>query len=389
MVGIDEIGEKRLKIAVLHAFFVPKGGGEKLIFDIRNYYHADLFTGAIDRKIWDREKQDQDSFNKELYNPNYKFTWLHDDVKIPYVRKIVRQLQLKFSPKLNVLNEYDAVIFSGNIAGVTGRITNKNTKKIIYCHTPPRPFTDQFESKLAKFPFIFRPIAKLFRDWVITEYRNELKKADSVVTNAYNTQNRLKRYVGLDSVVIQPAVNTARFKYLSTGDYYISYARLEDLKRIRIIIEAFKKMPNKKLIVCSSGPLKDWLISEISKYPNITYNGLVTDAKLDELVGNCIAVVYIPVEEDFGIIQCEAMAAGKPVIGVKEGGLLETVIDNKTGILIKSNPEVKDLILAVEEMTPGKAKSMKSDCIDQAKNFDSSVFFRKFDKLINQLRSDK
>jgi glycosyltransferase involved in cell wall biosynthesis len=385
MLNTKVVAGRNLRIAILHAFFVPKGGGEKLIFNIRDYYNADLFTGAIDRKIWNPKKLDQDSFNSELYSSKYNFTWLHDDIKLPYIRKIIRQLQLKFNPKLKALNNYDIVIFSGNIAGVIGRITNKNTKKIVYCHTPPRPFTDQFESNLSKFPIFLKPIAKLFRNWVISEYRNELKKADSVVTNAYNTQNRLKTFVGLDSIVIQPAVNTVRFKYHSTGDYYLSYARLEDLKRIRVIVEAFKKMPDKNLVICSSGPLKDWLISEIKDFKNIKYEGLVTDEKLNHLVGNCIAVVYIPVEEDFGIIQCEAMAAGKPVIGVQEGGLLETVIDQETGILIQKTPTVDDLIAAVYSMTGERALSMKSACIKQSKNFDSSVFFNKFDKLISEI----
>jgi glycosyltransferase involved in cell wall biosynthesis len=381
----EQINKKSLRVAVLHAFFVPKGGGEKLIFDIRNYYRADLFTGAVDHTIWDKSKLGQDSFISELYDPQYNFTWLHDDLKIPFIRKIVRQAQLRFNPKLKALNNYDVVIFSGNIAGVMSKITNPNTKKIVYCHTPPRPFTDQFENNLRKIPFVLKPLAKFFRNWVIWEYRKELEKADVLVTNSYNIQKRLKTYIGLDSVVIEPAVNTERFKNLGQGDYYLSYARLEDLKRIPLIIDAFKHLPDKKLVICSSGPLKDWVVQEIEKYPNISYKGLVTDAQLAELVGNCIAGIYIPIEEDFGIIQCELMAAGKPVIGVAEGGLLETVIDGKTGVLIPANPTLNDVILGIQQITPEIALKMKEASQLQGAKFASVVFFEKFDKLINGL----
>ena len=376
---------KHLKVAVIHAFFVPKGGGEKLVFDIRNYYHADLFTGAIDHNIWSKSKIESDSFVKELYNPNTDFVWLHEDIKVPFLKKIIRQLQFRFNPKIKLLNNYDVVIFSGNIAGVAGRITNPNTKKIMYCHTPPRPFTDQFENNLKKIPKLFKPIVRLFRNWVIYEYREELKKTDVIVANSYNIQKRLKNYIGVDSLVIHPAVNTERFVFLGQEDYYLSYARLEDMKRIPLVIKAFQQLPDKKLVVCSSGPLKDWLISEISQYPNITYEGLVTDERLSDLVGRCIAGVYIPVEEDFGIIQGELMSAGKPVIGVAEGGLLETVVEGKTGVLIKSNPEVEDLIEAINDMTKEKSLSMKEDCIIQAQNFRHEVFFTKFDDLISDL----
>ncbi|MBC7472043.1 MAG: glycosyltransferase [candidate division SR1 bacterium] len=388
MMKTKQIGGKETKIAVLHAFFVPKGGGEKLVFSIRNYYNSDLFTGAIDFNVWDKTKIKEDSFVKELYDDNFGFVYLHRDIKIPYIKKIVRQFQFRYNPKIKLLNNYDVVIFSGNIAGVAGRITNPNTKKIMYCHTPPRPFTDQFENNIAKFPFYTRPFLRVFRNWVLLEYKKELQYMDAVVANSYNIQKRLNTYIGLSSEVIQPATNTAKFQYLQQDDYYLSYARLEDLKRIPLIVEAFKKMPEKKLIICSSGPLKDWLIKEIKNYPNIIYEGLVTDERLAILIGCCIAGIYIPVEEDFGIIQCELMAAGKPVIGVKEGGLLETVIDNKTGYLIKSNPEVNDVIDSVNKMTATKALEMKNYCIEQSKKFDSSIFFSKFDSLIERLQNN-
>jgi glycosyltransferase involved in cell wall biosynthesis len=381
--------EKKLKIAIVHAFFVPKGGGENLIFTIRNYYKADLFTGAIDLSVWNPSKIKEDSFVAELYKPNHGFVWLHEDVKIPYIKKIVRQLHFRFNPKINQLNDYDVVIFSGNVAGVAHRITNPHTKKIMYCHTPPRPFTDQFESNLAKVPFIFKPIAKLFRNWVVYEYRKELKNMDAVVANSYNIQKRLKTFIGVESEVIQPANDTSKFHYLGQKDYYLSYARLEDLKRVPLIIEAFKKMPDKKLIICSSGPLKDWVIEQIKPYPNMSYEGLVTDERLIELIGFCIAAVYIPVEEDFGMIQCEVMASGKPVIGVKEGGLLETILHDETGYLMRSNPDIEDIIGAVNYMSKEKSAGMKEACYKQSKNFDSSVFFTKCDKLINRLINTK
>ncbi len=380
---------KNLKIAVLHAFFVPKGGGEKLIFDIRDYYKADLFTGAVNFEIWDKNKVKTDSFVKALYDPNYNFEYLHEDSHIPIWRKIVRQANFLFNSKIKQLAKYDLVIFSGNIAFVAGRIkkANPKTKMVMYCHTPPRPFTDQLASILSGKPVIFRPIIKFFAKWVVSEYRKELKYMDLVISNSKNTQARLKKYVGLDSVDIFPAANTKRYSFIEAGDYFISWGRIEPLKRLPLILEAFAKMPDKKLIICSVGPLKDWLIEQIQtrNLTNIIYKGLVTDEELSELVGKSLAGIYIPVDEDAGITPIEIMAAGKPVLGVSEGGLKESVIDGKTGILIPANPTLEELIAGVKAMTPELAISMKEACLARAKEYDSEVFFDKMNHEIQQI----
>ncbi|MEW6701838.1 MAG: glycosyltransferase, partial [Bacteroidota bacterium] len=99
----------------------------------------------------------------------------------------------------------------------------------------------------------------------------------------------------------------------------------------------------------------------------------------------CLAGIYIPINEDFGITQLEIMSAGKPVIGVKEGGLLETIIDGETGVMIKSNPTVEDLIDAVKGLTPEKALEMKENCIEHAKKFSSKIFFDKIECELNEL----
>ena len=65
----------------------------------------------------------------------------------------------------------------------------------------------------------------------------------------------------------------------------------------------------------------------------------------------------------------ESMSAGKPVIGVNDGGLKETIIDGKTGILIPAEANVEDLVKAIQTLTPEKSLSMKDDCIARASEF--------------------
>lgn len=375
------------KIGILHAFFKSdcKGGGEKLIFGIRDHYNAELYAGAIDLENWNPEFRKNDSFVQALWDPKYKFEYLHQESPIPIWRKIKRQLGFLLSPKIKDLDQNDVVIFSGNIALAQGRI--KHAKKILYCHTTPRPFTDQLETLLKSKPSIFGPIIKMFAKWVVSQYRKDCLKMDIVIANSKNIQNRLKAYIDIDSKVIYPACDTNRFQWLGQQDYFVSYARLEEIKRIKLIVNTFADLPDEKLIICSAGPLKAWIESEIKSrnLKNIVFEGLVSDERLAELVGNCKAGIYIPVNEDAGITQIEIMAAGKPVIGVNEGALPDTVLDQKTGIIISENPSQQDLTAAINELTLKKSLSMKENCINQAKKYDQSVFFEKMDEEIAKL----
>ena len=379
-----------LKVSILHAFFKSdcKGGGEKLIFAMRDNYNADLYSGAIDLDNWNPKERKADSFVQALWDPKYNFDYLHTDSSIPIWRKIKRQLFFAISPKINQLNESDVVFFSGNISMAQGRITKP--KKILYCHTTPRPFTDQLPALLDSKPTWLHPIIKAFARLVVWQYTNDCKKVDLIVSNSTNIQNRLKTHTGLDSIVIYPAVDTNRFQWITQDDYFVSYARLESIKRIELILETFALLPDQKLIICSAGPLTAWINDQIKtrNLTNISFEGLVSDERLAQIVGKARAGIYIPVNEDAGITQIEIMAAGKPVIGVDEGALPDTVIDGVTGTIIPANPSVENLKQAILEMTTDKALGMKYKCIAHAKNYDQSVFFQKMDVEIARLMNE-
>jgi glycosyltransferase involved in cell wall biosynthesis len=385
---------KKPRIAIFHHFFLGhcKGGGEKLILQMKDELQADLWVGAIELDAWGKDKENLDTFNQQLWNGTGKVQYLHQESNIPIWKYVKRQLFFLFSPKIKELaNNYDIVIFSfGNIAFVPNRIKkiNPNIKTLAYIHTPPRAFADQFEDKLKKIPHLLHPVVKIFKALVNRQLRKALQSIDIVICNSKNIKNRVKEFIKFDADgVIFPSVETTKFQYLGQGDFYHSHARLEPLKRIPLILEAFAKMPDKKLIITSSGPLKNWIETQIQErnLSNITYEGRVSDERRNWLMGNCIAGVFLPVQEDAGITQCEYMAAGKPIIGVNEGGLIETIVNEETGFLLPSNPTLDDVINGVNRMTPQLALSMKEKCLKQAKLFDSSIFYQKLNTYLSQL----
>jgi glycosyltransferase involved in cell wall biosynthesis len=152
---------------------------------------------------------------------------------------------------------------------------------------------------------------------------------------------------------------------------------------VNIIVKAFNQMPDKRLIIASTGSELEKLKKLAEGNKNITFAGPVDDSQLKDLVGNAIATLYIPREEDFGMSPVESMAAGKPVLGVAEGGLLETLVHGETGILVRANPSPEDIINAVHELHPKRALSMRSACEQQAAKFSKDIFLKKMKTLID------
>lgn len=103
-------------------------------------------------------------------------------------------------------------------------------------------------------------------------------------------------------------------------DFYLTASRLVPYKRIDLIVEAFSKMPEKKLVVIGDGPE----MSKIRKIAgaNIEILGFQPNDVMEEYMMDAKAFVFAA-EEDFGITPVEAQACGTPVIAFGKGGYLK------------------------------------------------------------------
>ena len=82
------------------------------------------------------------------------------------------------------------------------------------------------------------------------------------------------------------------------------------------------------------------LAKSLSLIDHVTFIRSFTDEEKSTLLRNCVAVLYTPHNEHFGIVPLECMAAGRPVIAVNSGGPTETVVNEKTGYLCDAeNPK--------------------------------------------------
>lgn len=363
------------KIAVVHDHLGWSGGGERTALIIADCLDADFITAhANDKTFPDYQKK----LGKNLIVLSKRIINL----------EVVRFFWLRwlFWKNRRILKNYDVLIASGQAAvEVVAGYAKPDTLKVLYNHTPPRRIYDLYKESRNNYKWFLRPMFTVFVRYWHWRYLRALSRIDLHIANSNNIKERIKKYTGYGvDAVIWPPILTEKFKYLRQEDYFLSWARVDEQKRVDMIVEAFREMPDKKLRIVSTGNRMEKVKNLAKGFENIEVIGWVDDEKLFDLVGSCQAAIYIPVNEDAGMTQLEANAAGKTVLGVSEGGLRESIIDGETGLIIKADPEIRDIIQAVKKMTPEWCASKKEVCINHAKKYDVQIFIKKIREIINE-----
>ena len=361
-----------MRIAIFHDYIGAIGGGEKLVLTLARGLGADVITTDVDA----------DSVSKMGFE-DVNIMSLGGTVKMPPLKQI--SASFKFA-MCDFSKEYDFFIFSGNWAHFAARRHGPN---LYYCHTPVRAFYDLYGNMLARLKFPRRQFAQL---WVYVHRALDqyyVRFVDSIVVNSKNTQNRVKKYYKRDSVVIYPPIDTSKFKFKSEGDFWLSVNRLYPEKRVELQIDAFARLPYETLIIVggyAKGDHSQKYISEISsKLPdNVRLCGEVSEEELIELYGTCKGFIATALDEDFGMTPVEAMACGKPVVAVREGGFVESITDGVTGYLVEST--VNSIVEAMVKVLKEPLK-LQLACIDRAKEFDSIIFIKRISDEIELLHA--
>jgi glycosyltransferase involved in cell wall biosynthesis len=349
------------KGAVLYDHLLVDGGAEQVTLALAACLQADVVCDFIEPQHFSAQALaglNVTPLGRPLHSP---------------VLRLLQEMR-HFRRRSAFLAGYDWVLYSGSAAplAVDSHCQGAN---VYYCHTLPRFAYDLQDFYLAALPRWQRPLLLALAAYVRPRYERALQRMDLLLANSRNVQARIKKYLGRDAVVLHPPCDTLGYRWLGQQDYFLSTARLEPYKRVEVIIRAFCAMPERRLLVASGGSDEARLKRLGAGAPNIEFVGWCDAMRLRQLVGRALATLYIPRDEDFGISPVESMAAGKPVIGVAEGGLLETVRDGETGLLIASEPDPGAVIAAVRSLTPERARSMRWACEQRARLFGQERFF--------------
>ena len=356
-------------LLLLYDFLQTRGGAERVLHCLHKHFHAPVCVGYVSRE----------SFG-DLFSPQ-DLVDLRAGSRFPPLA--VAQVLSAFSRKGPIVAAaYRTRIFSGSYAPLANKGLTRG-RSIYYCHTPPRFLYDLRDTYQMAFPAWQRPLLAALRSWLQPRYEAAVRSMDVVLANSRNVQARLQRYVGVESRVVYPPVETELFRWIDDCGYFLSTARLEPLKRVELLVKAFMRMPQQRLVVSSGGSELPRLQALAAGAPNIHFTGWLNDEELARLMGEARASIYIPVDEDFGMSPVESMAAGKPVIGVAEGGLLETVVHGETGELLPPGFGVEDIIAAVSALDANRARTMRNACEAQARRFSRTRFLKDIEGVLH------
>jgi glycosyltransferase involved in cell wall biosynthesis len=175
---------------------------------------------------------------------------------------------------------------------------------------------------------------------------------------------RLRKYNGLDSTPLyHPPLLAPRLSPGPYGDYVLSVARLEQNKRVDLAVRAVAHWPAAvRLVVVGDGSQRaavERIAEKTGVASRVSFLGAVADDDLPALYRQALAVIYVPYDEDYGLVTLEAFLAAKPVITASDsGGTLEFVEDGVTGAVVPPDPEAIGGAVAAFDASRPRAASM-------------------------------
>ncbi|MCX8515114.1 MAG: glycosyltransferase [Burkholderiales bacterium] len=374
-----------MKIAIVHDWLSTYAGAESVLAQIIACYpHADVYTLVDYLTPKERGLLKAKSITTSFVQ------------KIPFMRQKYRLFINLFTYAIEQfdLSQYDLIISSSH-AVAKGVLTGPNQLHICYCHSPMRYAWDlqhQYlnESGLNKGikSIVARFMLHKLRLW---DYRTA-NGVDYFIANSKFIANRINKIYRRQATVIYPGINLT--KYASNANrkknYFLAVSRLVPYKKMALIAEAFKLMPDRQLIMIGSGPEQKKIERLIANTANITFLGYQPENTLIDYLQQAQALVFAA-EEDFGIISIEAQACGTPVIAYAKGGNLETVINidqiNPTGVLF-TEQTTASICQAVTTFRQQQHLITSSSCISNAQKFSNDEFKEKLTHFVKDKLHD-
>ena len=213
-------------------------------------------------------------------------------------------------------------------------------------------------------PFV-RKLVRYMDDFALSP--NRIKKYFAIANTVRNRKDYFP--VGADVEVVYPPSTLIGLKP-GDFDYLFTVSRLDSPKRINLLIEAMKYVKRDiKLKIAGKGPEENHLRMLSKDDSRIEFLGFKGDNELVELYSNALGILFIPYDEDYGLVTIEAMKSRKPVITCNDsGGTNEFVINDATGLIAK--PEPKSLAEKIEKLINNVelARKLGDEAYNKVKN---------------------
>ena len=377
-----------MRIALVHDYLREYGGAERVVEALHEIWpDAPLYTSFVDWKSLG-------SHAGRFRSWDIRTSWVQ---KYPLIKRWISPLRF-LAPKIWEsfdLSGYDVVLTSSGWFIPRGVIVKKPAVHICYIHHPPRNLYGYATgSDLTKY-WPVRVYAAIVNFFLRHYDFDTAQRVDYFIANSRETARRVKKFYRRESTVIYPPIRSdddagkrrsddekgtsSPRRTVAPSQYFLCVGRLTYAKRIDIAIEACNTL---------KVPLKIVGVGKEEKYlrsiagPTVEFLGAVSDAELGDLYRGAKALIFSALDEDFGMVPVEAMAKGTPVIALKQGGVMETVTDGKTGVFF-DKPEKEACMSAIQRFSElSKTKQWEDDCLKGALQFDKKIFQQKISEFI-------
>jgi glycosyltransferase involved in cell wall biosynthesis len=345
-------------------------GGEKVLEELCNLFSdADVFTNVyVPGRISDaiRRHRVQTTFIHKLpgavrYHQKY----------LPLMPLALEQLDLR---------GYDLVI-STEAGPAKGVIVSPGALHLCYCLSPMRYLWDLYHEHLGYSGpltrLVMRPLCHYLRMWDVETAR----RVDAFAAISRLVAKRVRTYYRRDAEVVYPPVDTHAFGLSEVAvEGYLMVGQLVPYKRVEVAVEAFNQSGRRLTIIGEGEEFKR--LRAMAK-ANVRMLGYQPFDVVRDHYASCRALIFTGVE-DFGIVPVEAMASGRPVIAFRGGGVLDTVVEGKTGMFFdEQSPEALNRALDAFERKEIQFSSV--EIATHAQKFDRAVFRRQIGAWISRI----
>lgn len=348
------------RVAVAHKDYAVRGGGEALAEELARTFDAPLYVGRRDAT---RESGEEVEVRELDHGRLSK--WAFDR------GGVAREFAHRYNwATADELTEYDVVVTSGNEP--LAWIPEDHQTVVAYTHSPPRWQYDLFHQ--SEYGGVRGLLGFGYQSLLRLLYEHDTLRPDLWVANSDLVARRINLYLDVPRENIRtvyPPVDVEAFDPADaeTGDYFLHVGRLDHAKRVGEIVRAFADV-EADLLVAGDGPEREEL--ERIATDNVEFLGYVSAERKRELMAGAKAGLFNALNEDFGMVPVEYMAAGTPVVGVDEGFTQYQIMDGKNGYTYERG--VENIRSAVRRFEDEGVGWRTEEFVDFAATFSRDAF---------------
>ncbi|MEP0845023.1 MAG: glycosyltransferase [Phycisphaerae bacterium] len=320
-------------VALAHHWLVNMRGGERVLAAM-----AAMFPDAPIYTLMARPA----ALDADLRARDIRVSWLQRLAWLPGGQRLALPVLVSAARSLDASGH--EVVICSDAAAIKAIRTRPEALKLCYCHSPMRYVWDLYDEYRGGSGLAGRAGLRLFAGRLRRGDQEAAETVTAFIANSRYVAGRIRRCYGREASVIHPPVNTDFPPPLDTPeDFYLVVGEQVRYKRNDLAVRACNRL-RRRLVIIGGGPLLGPIRRAAG--PTVTVLGRQSDATVRDHLRRCRALLFCG-REDFGIVPVEAQAAGRPVIAFAEGGVLETVIDGRTGVFFHEQT-VESLAAAIE-----------------------------------------